>query len=123
LPGQRIRYTSPEIDQLARQLRRNSTPAEKLLWARLRNHQLNSLKFRRQHPLGQFIADFCCPACRVIVEVDGLIHQLHSEHDADRTQHFEKFGYQVLRFTNAQVEQDIDAVLTAIAAVCATRSH
>ncbi|CAG0936417.1 hypothetical protein TFLX_05290 [Thermoflexales bacterium] len=82
----RIRGTTPEIDQRAKELRHHPTPAEALLWARLRNHQLNGYKLpmsgatrqwaawrRRQHPLGQFIADFCCPTCRLIVELDGPI--------------------------------------------------
>ncbi len=127
----RIRGTTPEIDQRAKELRRHPTPAEALLWARLRNHQLNGFKLpipgalrqwaawrRRQHPLGQFIADFCCPACRLIVELDGHIHLRQIQHDQDRTQHFEAFGYRVLRFTNERVEHDMENVLEEIAAAC-----
>jgi very-short-patch-repair endonuclease len=114
----RIRGTTTEIDQRAKELRRSPTPAEALLWARLRRHQLNGYKFRRQHPLGQFIADFCCPACRLIVELDGPIHLRHIQRDQDRTRQFEAFGYRVLRFTNERVEHDIDTVLSEIAAAC-----
>ena len=77
----RIRGTTPEIDQRAKELRHHPTPAEALLWACLRNHQLNGLKLRRQHPLGRFIADFCCPACRLIVELDGPIHLRQIQQD------------------------------------------
>ena len=114
----RIRGTTAEIDQRAKELRHNPTPAEALLWARLRGHQLNGWKFRRQHPLGQFIADFCCPACRLIVELDGPIHLRQIQRDQDRTQHFEKFGYRVMRFTNERVEHDLDNVLKEIAEAC-----
>jgi very-short-patch-repair endonuclease len=114
----RIRGTTSEIDQRAKDLRHNPTRAEALLWARLRNHQLNGLKFRRQHPLGQFIADFCCPACRLIVELDGPIHQRQIQHDQDRTQRFEGFGFRVIRFTNDRVEHDIENVLKEIGVAC-----
>ncbi len=114
----RIRGTTAEIDQRARELRHDPTPAEVLLWARLRGHQLSGYKFRRQHPLGQFIADFCCPACRLIVELDGPIHSRQIQHDQDRTQHFEAFGYRVIRFTNERVVQDIENVLKEIAKAC-----
>ncbi len=114
----RIRGTTAEIDQRAKELRHNPTPAEALLWARLRGQQLNGHKFRRQHPLGRFIADFCCPACRLIVELDGPIHVQQVHRDAERTQQFEAFGYRVLRFTNERVVHDIEAVLSEIALAC-----
>jgi len=127
----RIRGTTAEIDQRAKELRHNPTSAEALLWARLRGHQLNGYKLpmsgatrqwaawrRRQHPLGQFITDFCCPACRLIVELDGPIHLRQIQRDQDRTQHFEKFGYRVIRFTNERVEHDLDNVLKEIVVAC-----
>jgi len=113
----RIR-TSPQVQQRARELRQQMTPAEKLLWAHLRNKQLNGLKFRRQHPLGPFIADFYCAACRLVVEVDGDIHDLQPEQDAARTEQFEQYGYRVIRFRNKQVFNDLESVLTAIKAAC-----
>ncbi len=114
----RIRGTNAEIDQRARELRHNPTPAEAVLWARLRGHQLNGYKFRRQHPLGQFIADFCCPVCRLIVELDGPIHLRQIQHDQARTQHFEAFGYRVIRFPNERIEHDLENVLKEIAKAC-----
>jgi very-short-patch-repair endonuclease len=116
----RVRGTTPEIEQAARQLRRNPTRAEQILWAHLRNKQLNGWKFRRQHPLGRFIADFCCPARKLIVEVDGPVHAGQIDHDESRTEVFTAYGYRVLRFNNERVETDLDSVLATIAAACET---
>ena len=117
----RGRGTSPEIELAARQLRRNPTSAEQILWTRLRNKQLNGWKFRRQHPLGQFIADFCCPACKLIIEVDGPIHAQQIDRDESRTEIFATYGYRVLRFSNERVENDLNFVLVEIAAACQTK--
>ncbi len=118
----RIR-TPAQIQQRARELRREMTPAEKLLWSRLRNKQLKGLKFRRQHPLGPFIADFYCAARRLVVEIDGDIHDLQPERDAARTEQFEQYGYRVIRFRNKQVLNDIEDVLVAIEAACTVDSE
>jgi len=117
-PTPRIRGTTPALEQRARELRCAPTPAEHLLWARLRRRQLNGLKFRRQHPLGRFIADFCCPVRKLVIELDGPIHVRQVERDAARTQTFEAYGYRVLRFSNVRVETDIESVLVEIATVC-----
>ena len=111
-------HTPAVIRQRARELRRQMTPAEELLWNRLRNRQLDGLKFRRQHPIGPFIADFYCAAHRLVVEVDGEIHGRRGEHDRARTEQFERFGYRVIRFRNEQVFGDIEGVLNAIRAAC-----
>jgi len=118
----RIR-TPAQIQQRARELRREMTLAEKLLWSRLRNKRLDGLKFRRQHPLGPFIADFYCAACRLVVEIDGDIHDLQPERDAARTEQFEQYGYRVVRFRNEQVLNDIESVLAAIEAACTVDSE
>ena len=118
----RIR-TPAQVQQRARELRQQMTPAEKLLWSRLRSKQLNGLKFRRQHPLGPFIADFYCAAHRLVVEVDGDIHDLQVERDAARTEQFEQHGYRVIRFRNEQVLNNIEDVLTAIKAACTVDSE
>lgn len=102
----------------ARVLRQAMTPAEKVLWQRLRNRQLNGLKFRRQHPLGPFIADFCCPAQRVIVELDGGVHDLQRDDDTAREGWFRQRGYRVIRFRNQQVLDDMEQVLAALAEAC-----
>ncbi|TEU11527.1 MAG: endonuclease domain-containing protein [Anaerolineales bacterium] len=95
----RIR-TPAQIQQRARELCKEMTPAEKLLWSHLRNKRLKGLKFRRQHPLGPFIADFYCAARRLVVEIDGDIHDLQPERDAARTEQFKQYGYRVIRFRN-----------------------
>ena len=113
----RMRALSP-VQQRARELRQEMTPAEKLLWAHLRNRQLAGLKFRRQHPLDRFIVDFYCAACKLVVELDGDIHNLQQERDAVRTAELAQQGHQVIRFRNEQVLNDLETVLAAIKATC-----
>jgi len=111
----RIRGTTPEIEQAARTLRQQLTPAEATLWGALQKRQLKGLKFRCQHPVGRFIVDFYCPSCKLVVEVDGGIHDQQQTYDNARTQHLESFGYSVVRFSNEAVIHDLPAVLTQIA--------
>ena len=107
----------PGVD-FARALRQTLTPAERRLWARLRDRRLNGFKFRRQHPIGRFIVDFCCSGSQVVVEVDGDVHAEQRNYDAERSQWLEKNGYRVLRFTNREVRGQLDAVLETILRVC-----
>jgi len=102
----------------ARELRREQTPLERKLWSRLRGKQLNGLKFRRQHPLGRYIVDFCCVAHGLVLELDGDSHTEQIEYDAERTVWLESQGFRVIRFTNRQVERQMDAVLAEIARQC-----
>ncbi len=90
------------------------TDAERKLWGKLRNRQLLGCKFRRQQPIGSYIADFVCQEHRLVVEADGSQHA-DSESDAVRTALFESLGYRVIRFWNADVLLNIDGVLTVIA--------
>ena len=110
----RIRNTTPEIEQAARKLRKNLTPAEARLWSTLRNRQLEGLRFRCQHPVGNFILDFYCPACKLVVEVDGEIHDRQADYDDARTSKLAGYGYKVLRFSNKQVLNDLPGVLAKI---------
>ncbi|MEJ7926180.1 DUF559 domain-containing protein [Sphingobium sp. AN641] len=98
-----------------RALRRNATDAEKRLWSALRE-KLPAVKFRRQVPHGSYVADFLCFSARLIVEVDGATHADSIEQDAARTGYFEAQGYQVLRFWNHEVMDNIDGVVAVIAA-------
>ncbi|HYO12984.1 MAG TPA: endonuclease domain-containing protein [Thermoanaerobaculia bacterium] len=102
-----------------RELRREQTLSETILWELLRDRQLVELKFRRQHPIGPYIADFCCHEVRLIVEVDGGVHQDPSQaaHDVNRDANLAALGYTVLRFTNDQVFKDPYAVLCRITEV------
>ena len=110
----RLRGTTPNIDQAARQLRKRSTLAEVRLWRALRNRKLNGLRFRRQHPVGRFILDFYCPSEKLVIEIDGGIHAQREEYDTQRTEELEKYGYQVLRFTNEAILGSLNVVLEEI---------
>jgi very-short-patch-repair endonuclease/TusA-related sulfurtransferase len=99
----------------ARALRRDQTDAERRLWRRLRDRQIEGAKFRRQHPVGPFIADFCCPERGLVIEVDGGQHAERAEADDRRTAFLVRHGYRVLRFWSNEVLQQMDAVLTRIA--------
>jgi len=99
----------------ARLLRRNQTEAERVLWSRLRNRQLCAAKFRRQHPLGHYVADFCCTEGRLVIELDGGQHALSSEADQERTEALGVLGYRVIRFWNNEGLRETEAVLQRIA--------
>jgi len=113
----RIRGTTLEIEKAARKLRNNLTLAEARLWEALRSKQLEGLRFRCQHPVGNFILDFYCPAIRLVVEVDGEIHDSQTEYDNARTAKLTEYGYKVLRFKNEQVMNDLPKVLAEIRGV------
>ena len=106
----------PDIFTKAKELRKSMTIAEAILWKHLRNNQLNGLKFRRQHPLDIFIADFYCHQERLVVELDGGIHDESDqrEYDEGRTFELKGKGYKILRFRNEEVINDIEDVLSRI---------
>ena len=92
------------------------TKAEKLLWEKLRNNQLEGLKFRRQHPVNIYIADFYCHKFKLIIELDGDYHNQEEQKQKDevRTEVLRLNGLKIIRFKNEEVEQDINQVLTTI---------
>jgi len=98
----------------ARKLRRTQTDAERKLWSLLRNRQLLGSKFRRQHPIGPFFADFCCPERRLVVELDGGQHVAMADADRRRTVLLETRGYRVLRFWDHELLQQPESVLEVI---------
>jgi 5-methyltetrahydrofolate--homocysteine methyltransferase len=104
------------LKEYAKNMRNIPTEAEKLLWNALSGKNLDGYKFRRQHIIGEYITDFICLKSNLIVEVDGLIHQLpdNTISDADRTAWLEKEGYRVIRFTNDKVLSDLEGVLISI---------
>jgi very-short-patch-repair endonuclease len=105
----------------ARRLRHEQTEAERFLWARLRARQLSGAKFRRQCPIGPFIADFCCLEHRLIVELDGGQHAFEVKKDEARTDFLKTQGYEVLRFWDPEVFRETELVLQRIADLLAAR--
>lgn len=99
----------------ARNRRKNSTASEGLLWSILRAQQVCGLKFRREHPIGPFIADFACEAKKLVIEIDGGYHDQIAEQDLAREQVLRRLGWDVLRFSDKDVERDAEAVGRAIA--------
>ncbi len=108
-------HNRPDRLDYRRNLRRRSTRAEKKLCSRLRNKQIG-IRFRRQHSLGTFIADFYCAAVRLVIEIDGASHlgQKKQKYDAHRTRSLNTYGFTVVRYTNEQVCDNIDGVITDI---------
>ena len=106
--------TTPKTFGYAKQLHRNMTPAEVKLWARLRAHHLNGIHFRRQHAIGNYIVDFCAPRKKLIIELDGSQHLEQQEYDQERTRYLESHGYQVIRFWNNEVMNNVEGVLLVI---------
>ncbi|HYD87988.1 MAG TPA: DUF559 domain-containing protein [Vitreimonas sp.] len=101
----------------AKQLRRRMPRSEALLWSYIRKRALNGARFRRQHPIGPYIADFACIAAKLVLEVDGVTHWTPEElaHDARRTKYLEQQGWRVLRVTNADVYDNLSGVWETIA--------
>jgi very-short-patch-repair endonuclease len=117
-------HNLPSLTQRRRDLRRDSTIAERLLWSSLRARRLDGKKFRRQHSIGPYIADFYCPECRVIVELDGegYTGEIAAEYDDKRTKFMAKLGIEVIRFENKEVLEIREFVLERIRAVLRARA-
>ena len=109
------RWRAPRIIQeRARQLRREITPAEKKLWAHLRDRQLDGFFFRKQHAVGRFILDFICAKEKLVIEIDGDSHADpdQAEYDAERTKWLnEQKHYRVIRFANRDVMRNVEGVV------------
>ena len=118
--GQRVSGVKVER---ARELRRQMTHSEKLLWQRLRKRQLGGLYFRRQQLIAGFIVDFYCDEIGLVVEVDGDVHEEQSEYDTERDQILKGLDLRVIRFTNNDVIQDIAATLSSILSTAELRRH
>jgi very-short-patch-repair endonuclease len=108
----------PELLQRAKQLRSDSAPAEQILWARLRDRQVDGIKFRRQIPINRFIVDFYCAAARLIIELDGDSHSDREAYDAQRTVALQQLGFTVIRFDNSDVFDHLDTLLNSILEHC-----
>ena len=104
----------PGVMESAKLLRNNMTYHEKLLWEKLKGKQICGIRFRRQHPISLFIVDFYCHEVRLVVEVDGEIHYDRIDYDDGRSAKMERFGIKVIRFTNFEVENNIEKVIMRI---------
>jgi very-short-patch-repair endonuclease len=120
---------SKKLRANARELRKNSTDAERILWSELRDHRLNGIGFRRQVPIKNYIADFACHAAKLVVELDGGQHfsDQAEQADAARSAVIEARGFKVLRFSNHDVMTNrvgvLETITTAIAERASTHSR
>jgi very-short-patch-repair endonuclease len=115
------RNTKPVTEHMTargRQLRHGAPFPERLLWGRLRDHRCLGLKFRRQQPVGPYVADFYCAAARVVIELDGRSHEGQQAQDEERQRYLEQQGLKVLRFSNDTVLTNLAGVVEAIAEAC-----
>ncbi len=110
----------PRDTSRARELRNQATPQERMLWRYLSASQ-RGYKFSRQMPVGPYFCDFLCRRAKLVVELDGYSHNLSVEADKRRDRYLREQGFHVLRFTNAEVEENVEGVLSAIGAVLADR--
>ena len=117
-------YADQTTLDLARRLRRKMTPSERKLWQSLRSNKITGFKFRRQHPVNYYIADFYCHQAKLVIEVDGPVHQQtdRREHDQQRDGVMEDLGILVLRFSNDEVRYHLNHVLKKIMIVAIGRS-
>jgi very-short-patch-repair endonuclease len=111
-----MRVSNPGAVLRAKGLRRASTEAEEMLWDHLRDRRFLGLKFRRQAPVGPYVADFLCHEMRLVLELDGGIHteERQLRHDVNRDANLQALGYRVLRFTNDQVQNELAAFLDTL---------
>ena len=101
---------------LAKQLRKNSTRAEKILWQLLRNRKLEGYKFRRKHPIGEYVADFYCHQSRLVIEFDGEVHDNEDQkkYDSETDEFMEGLGLKILRIKNEDLFNDQEKVMDLI---------
>jgi very-short-patch-repair endonuclease len=116
--GLAIGNATAEQCELARQLRHQLTPAEKTLWQHLRANRLDDIPFHRQVAIRGFIVDFYCPRYRLVVEVDGAVHDGQNDYDIERTAILGHLGIRVIRFSNEDVLSNMAGVKSAIKVAC-----
>jgi len=109
-------HTTKELSEFRKELRKNLTPAEAFLWKHLKAKQLDSKRFTKQHSIGNYIVDFYCPSEKLIIELDGEVHQNANaaEYDLERTKFLNSLGYKVIRFENKMVFDFLSSVLQEI---------
>ncbi|MCK9398738.1 MAG: endonuclease domain-containing protein [Bacteroidales bacterium] len=107
---------TPELLLIAADLRKTMTDTEKILWNKLRNRQVAGFRFRRQHPIREFVVDFFCYEAMLVIEIDGDVHEeaYQKERDVERTKILRSLGLMELRFKNAAVLKNIESVIKKI---------
>ena len=113
---------NPGMLDRAKQMRREMTPHERILWHALRRNQLDGYHFRRQQVIDGYIADFYCHAASLVVETDGPIHDEQRGYDEERDETLARRGLLVLRVRNGEIERDLSGVLAKIRDVCSERT-
>ncbi len=113
--GQSVSY---EMHERAKKLRREMTPEEKILWKHIRTNKMNSLHFRRQQIIHGYFADFYCHQHELMVEVDGGVHELQKEYDANREAYLMAIGFRIIRFKNEEITKNLKDVLQKIVDEC-----
>ncbi|MBS0538282.1 MAG: endonuclease domain-containing protein [Proteobacteria bacterium] len=113
----------PDPVARARELRRDGSKAEKICWELLRNRRIEGVKFRRQHPIGPFFADFACISRKLVIEIDGEHHAFQAEADERRTKAMERDGWRVVRFWANQVVADRESIWREIEQVLLQPPH
>jgi very-short-patch-repair endonuclease len=112
---------TPVKRQRAVEMRHEMTPVERKLWAHLRAGHLEGYHFRRQQVIEPYIVDFYCHRTALVIEVDGSVHQEQQEYDQQRDQDLQALGLKVVRFSNTEVNQNLEGVLTEILRLCRSR--
>jgi len=109
-------FNRRDLKERRKELRNNLTEPERLLWNKLRHRQIQEAKFRRQHSIGSYVADFYNPSLKLVIELDGDSHfQKDAEkYDENRTTYFKSLGCTVIRFTNTEITQNLNGVLEEI---------
>ena len=110
------KYSPRYVVDISRKLRLEMTEEEKILWARINNKQLDGLRFRNQHPIGRYVADFYCHEIQLVIEIDGGVHDERKEYDTNRDGWLKAGGYTVLRFRNEEMYNNLDQILITIRA-------
>ncbi len=105
---------NPELKARARELRKNSTLSEILLWDQLKGKKLKGYQFNRQKPIGNYIVDFYCSKLGLVIEIDGISHNTKIDKDMRRQKVLESYGLNVIRFNDLDVKKELDAVLRSI---------
>ena len=106
----KIHY-NPKLKLLARELRKNSTISEVLLWKKLRNKQFHNLDFHRQKPIDEYVVNFFCSKLKLVIEIDGASHDSRMDDDAKRQSRLEELDLVVVRYLDSDVKGNLDGIL------------